>query len=48
VVRPVSAPRAGWDEAFRTMAEQGDDTLLDGEASVGTDCDEQEWEWPDQ
>jgi antitoxin MazE len=47
MVRPVSAPRAGWDEAFRTMAELGDDALLDAEAPVGTDWDEREWEWPD-
>jgi antitoxin MazE len=47
VVRPVPMPRAGWDEAFRTMAELADDTLLDGEAPVGTDWDDQEWEWPD-
>jgi antitoxin MazE len=47
VVRPVSAPRSGWDEAFRSMADLGDDTLLDAEAPIGTDWDEQEWEWPD-
>ncbi|MGI9145767.1 MAG: AbrB/MazE/SpoVT family DNA-binding domain-containing protein [Chloroflexota bacterium] len=46
VVRPVPAPRAGWEEAFRTMAELGDDTLLDAEAPLGADWDEQEWEWP--
>jgi len=48
VVRPVSAPRAGWDAAFRTMADVGDDALLDPEAPVGTAWDEQEWEWPNQ
>lgn len=38
------APRAGWDEAFREMAERGDDTLLipgDLEHSF----DEEEWDW---
>jgi len=46
VVRPVSAPRIGWDEAFQAMAEAGDDTLLDPDAPMGTAWDEQEWEWP--
>ncbi len=47
VVRPVPSPRAGWDEAFRTMAEAGDDALLDAGAPMGSTWDEQEWEWPD-
>jgi antitoxin MazE len=29
IIRPVSYPRQGWDEAFRAMAERGDDRLLD-------------------
>lgn len=29
VIRPARVPRAGWDEAFRAMAERGDDVLLD-------------------
>jgi hypothetical protein len=35
--------RYGWDESFRSMAEKGDDALLDD--SVPTDWDEVEWEW---
>ena len=31
IIRPISQPRAGWDEAFRKMAENGDDLLIDGE-----------------
>jgi antitoxin MazE len=46
VVRPVLSPRAGWEEAFRSMAEAGDDALLDPEAPIGTAWDEQDWEWP--
>ncbi|HYH79836.1 MAG TPA: hypothetical protein VEX86_08560 [Longimicrobium sp.] len=36
--------REGWDAAFRTMAERGDDALLDGDAIAG-DWDEEEWDW---
>jgi len=46
VVRPVLSPRAGWDEAFRSMADGGDDALLDPEAPIGTEWDQREWEWP--
>lgn len=28
VLRPLSAPRAGWDAAFQQMHEAGDDSLL--------------------
>jgi antitoxin MazE len=46
VVRPIAAPRVGWEEAFRAMAQAGDDALLDAEAPAGTDWDQSEWEWP--
>ena len=36
-------PREGWDEAFRQMAERGDDWLLD--EPVSTVWDEEEWDW---
>ena len=28
ILRPVSAPRKGWDKAFQKMNENGDDQLL--------------------
>lgn len=28
VIKPVSNPRKGWEKAFKSMAEQGDDKLL--------------------
>lgn len=28
ILRPVSAPRKGWDKAFKKMHEEGDDQLL--------------------
>jgi antitoxin MazE len=45
VIRSVGHPRQGWAEAFQTMAEAGDDQLLD-EGIVGqSSWDEAEWQW---
>jgi len=43
VIRAVSEPRRGWGDAFRAMAEAGDDALLD--PGAGHSWDEEEWEW---
>jgi antitoxin MazE len=43
VIRPVSHPRAGWDESFAAMALCGDDVLLD--PSGPSKWDESEWVW---
>ncbi len=43
IVQPVSDVREGWAEAARTMAERGEDDLLD--AGTPTTFDEEEWEW---
>jgi len=45
VVRPVRQMRRGWEEAFKAMAEQGDDALLDAGAAISTVWDEEEWAW---
>jgi len=45
VVRSAYAPRYGWEEAFKAMAEEGDDRLLDAEIQTATEWDEREWEW---
>jgi antitoxin MazE len=45
LIRPVAKPRQGWAEAFRGMAEHGDDQLLDQELTGRTRWDEEEWEW---
>lgn len=37
-------PRNGWDAAFKRMAEQGDDKLLDP-PSIPTRWDDEEWQW---
>ncbi|MBW2335964.1 MAG: AbrB/MazE/SpoVT family DNA-binding domain-containing protein [Deltaproteobacteria bacterium] len=45
IVRPVSNPRIGWDNAFRKMAENDDDILIDGEQTLTQTWDETEWQW---
>ena len=36
VIRSVRQPREGWQNAFRAMAERGDDELLNGDSSSQT------------
>ncbi len=43
VIQQVSEPRAGWDQAFRSMAEVGHDKLLD--PPTPTEWDDKEWTW---
>lgn len=43
IISSPDHPRAGWDAAFRAMAEAGDDQFLD--AAARTTFDRSEWEW---
>jgi antitoxin MazE len=45
MIRPIAphVVRSGWDSAFATMAEMGDDRLVD--APTATDWEQTEWEW---
>ena len=45
IIRPISNPRAGWDDAFIAMAEKNDDVLLNGEENISHSWDEEEWQW---
>jgi antitoxin MazE len=45
VIRSLKKPRQGWLQKFRTMAERGDDKLLDAGAVIQTSWDKEEWEW---
>jgi antitoxin MazE len=45
IIRPLTFPRHGWEETFQTMAESGDDRLLDGDLIGQTGWDESEWQW---
>ena len=46
IIKSVNKVRSGWEQAFQTMAEQGDDRLLDGDNIVKQSIwDDEEWEW---
>jgi len=45
VIKSVRSSRKDWDTAFKKMAAEGDDQLLDSESLGATDWDEGEWEW---
>ncbi len=45
VIRRAANPRDGWAEAFRDMAQRGDDALLDETVSLSSNWDEDSWEW---
>ena len=43
LIRKAQKPRAGWAEAFKSMAENDEDELVDGTTS--TDFEKKEWQW---
>lgn len=43
IIHSVHIARQGWEVQFATMAEQGDDHLID--ETTSTEWAEQEWEW---
>jgi antitoxin MazE len=45
IIRPILNPRAGWENAFVSMAEENDDVLKDGEEGITHSWDEEEWQW---
>lgn len=45
VIRPAYRARHSWEQAFRAMAEQGDDRMFEGDVLLPTAWDEGEWEW---
>ena len=45
IIRPILNPRAGWDDAFVSMAEENDDVMIDGEEGITHSWDEEEWQW---
>ena len=40
IIRSARRPRHGWEQAFRAMAERGDDSLLDNSPPAQTGRDE--------
>lgn len=45
VIAAAGRPRSGWAAAFKKMVQAGDDTLLDADADIPTQWEEDEWEW---
>jgi len=45
IVWPLHAARCDWEDRFRAMSANGDDTLLNGETTNLTSWDEEDWEW---
>ncbi len=45
VIRAATHPRQGWEEAFRAMAQHGDDQLLDRDLTGQSQWDKSEWQW---
>jgi antitoxin MazE len=45
IIRSTRHPRQDWEAAFRSMAERGDDALLDYNLLAQTQWDEDEWQW---
>jgi len=43
LIRNTQQARAGWDEAFKSMAENEDDELTDD--STSTEFEKKEWQW---
>lgn len=44
LLRYIRAPRAGWEEQFAAMSDDGEDTLLD-DVPQASSWDEHEWKW---
>jgi len=45
VIRSAQQARNNWEEAFKKMAQLGDDTLLDEDSLPPTTWEGEEWEW---
>lgn len=45
IVRPVTNVREGWDNAFKLMAENGDDHSISEDDTISHSWDDEEWHW---
>lgn len=45
IIRPVASPRKGWESAFKTMAENQDDQMIDGMDAIANEWDDEKWQW---
>ena len=45
IIRPISNPRPGWENAFKAMSDNHDDTLINDDDNISHSWDEEEWQW---
>ncbi len=45
IIRATKLPRQDWAPAFRSMAERGDDAMLDDGSLTQTQWDKSDWQW---
>jgi antitoxin MazE len=45
VIRPLSNPRRDWENAFKAMADRGDDVLMNGDEHLSHSWDDEQWQW---
>ena len=45
IIRPISNPRRGWENSFKAMSDNHDDTLINGDEHISHSWDEEEWQW---
>ena len=45
IIRPVANPRRNWDDAFKAMADEGDDAIIVGDKIISHSWDEEDWQW---
>ena len=45
IIRPISNPRPSWDNAFKSMAQNNDDALINGNDNIAHSWDDEEWQW---
>ena len=45
IIRAVSNPRVGWDDAFKVMADRGDDLVIDEADNISHSWDDDQWQW---
>lgn len=45
ILRPIASPRADWSAAFKGMAANSDDHLVQEDAPSSTQFDAKEWRW---
>lgn len=45
IIRPLTNPREGWDVAFQSMAQRGDDSISKDFENISNSWDDKKWKW---